>query len=128
MLNLSYGTSRGRETYGYTIVSLVDTDTGKRYRCMGGGYDMMGTVFGEWLEDVHQAALQAIGPQAYYIGATVQDAGLYGMRYRPDGTVTLDGACGINSMERIAKAIGLSVRHLTTKRGHTTGFVVELAS
>lgn len=43
-LTISTGTSRGRETHGYPIVRLRDSETGKLYRCMGGGYDMVGIV------------------------------------------------------------------------------------
>lgn len=124
-LRVSYGTSRGADTYGYTIVRLQDMQTGKRYRCMGGGYDMVGTVFAEWLQEQYQDELQAIKDQAFYFdGWERNEQGLYGMRRREDGTVSLDGACGVSSMERIAKAIGLSVRGEYTRRGGTVGFIV----
>ncbi len=39
--------SKGRDTYGWNIVTLID---GKdKYKTNGGGYDMMGTVFAQWL-------------------------------------------------------------------------------
>lgn len=131
VLQLSTSTSRGRDTYGYTIVRLDDTTTGKRYRCMGGGYDMVGTVLAEWLQETQQERLLAIGDRAYYrhTGAepmTRIEAGLYGMTYHVGSTdrVTLDGACGLESMRRIAEAVGLEVRRLVSKRGSVTGFVV----
>ena len=140
VLTLSTGTSRGRETDGYTIVRLLDETTGKRYRCMGGGYDMQGTVFGEWLQDVYQRELREIADQAYSrtvaalntdnsrdpftLERTVNEHGLYGMSLRADGSVYLDGACGMSSMERIAKALQLRVQWRSTPRGRTVGFTV----
>ena len=133
VLALSWGVSRGRETDGYTICRLDDQSTGKRYRCMGGGYDMVGTVFGEWLEDVHQDRLQAISDRAHYdytkpVDDRVSDSGLYGMvRHRDGKRVTLDGACGLESMQRIAREIGVElIRTYVARgrnRGNTTGWV-----
>ena len=34
----TYGTSRGRDTYGYNIVTLTSSAQGKKFRAMGGGY------------------------------------------------------------------------------------------
>lgn len=140
-LSLSWGTSRGRETYGYTICRLTDDSTGKVYRCMGGGYDMAGTVFAAWLQDVHQDALVSIADRAYYRAGTEwttpdADRGdLYGMRasLKPENLrplhVYLDGGCGLDSIMRIAKAIGLEVtrefRHSGRNRGETTGWLVS---
>ena len=139
-LALSWGISRGRETYGYNICRLRDDSTGKVYRCMGGGYDMVGTVFGQWLEDVHAEALANIADdRAYYVwggGAGHEVTGkpdaLYGMtlsRPRPNySVVSLDGGCGIESMLRIAEAIGLEVtreyRRSGRNRGETTGWLI----
>ena len=41
----TYGVSRGRDTYGYNMVTL-SSNTGKR--C--GGYDMHGQVMGEYVQ------------------------------------------------------------------------------
>ena len=45
----TYGVSRGRDTYGYDMVTL-SSNTGKRFRAMGGGYDMHGQVLGEYVQ------------------------------------------------------------------------------
>ena len=45
----TYGVSRGRDTYGYNMVTL-SSNTGKRFRAMGGGYDMHGQVMGEYVQ------------------------------------------------------------------------------
>lgn len=133
VLTLSWSTSRGQDTYGYNIARLDDTSTGKRYRCMGGGYDMVGTVFADWLQETHQTELQLICGRA---ASRVEENGLvrsdhphtlYGMTEGRDGEILLDGACGLESIRRVAEAIGLSVRTLSNRRGHATGFVVEVA-
>ena len=119
-LKLSWSVSRGRDTYGYNICRLDDGSTGKRYKCNGGGYDMAGTVFGEWLADVYQAELKAAGN-------VVTD--MYGARNYLD-SVQLDGACGLESMLRIAEAIGLEVEREYVKkgvnRGRTIGWYVSM--
>lgn len=131
VLQISTSTSRGRDTYGYTIVRLDDTTTGKRYRCMGGGYDMVGTVFADWLQETQQDRLQAIAGQAYTMVDTRgrhtngEPSSFYGMTHLAhQQTVSLDGACGLESIRRIADAVGLEVRQLVSKRGRVTGFVV----
>jgi hypothetical protein len=136
-LAVRWTTSRGRDTYGYNICTVTDQVTGKRYRCNGGGYDMLGTSIGEWLADNYQAELLAIKDQAYtrwtethtgpWDQVTNKD-GLYGMNYYVTGNrIVLDGACGISSIETIAKAAGIKLER-TYGRGHgggTTGYVVS---
>lgn len=134
-LAFTWSVSRGRDTYGYNIARLDDTTTGKRYTCMGGGYDMTGTVFGDWLQDVYQDRLREIATRAhtYWRPGTrtpnpSPDA-LYGMTTHLDDPntverVTVDGGCGLSAMEQIADAIGLTVRKLWNRKGHTTGFIV----
>lgn len=145
-LRLSYGTSRGQYTYGYTIVRLTDESTGKTYRCMGGGYDMVGTVLADWATDVHQDRLLSLADRAYYAypaegPVTVSDApgALYGMyRYAAsaDGVdpvrVSLDGGCGQSSIERILTAAGVKLTRTFKpsgrNRGETTGWIVGVSS
>lgn len=136
-LTLSWSISRGRDTEGYNICRLDSRDTGTRYKCMGGGYDMIGTVFGDFLEAEHQIQLQA-----WTHKQAMEDAGYVtkgykrlvndhrGVVIKPDGAVSLDGACGIESMLRIAEAIGLDVeREYITKgrrRGETIGWFISI--
>lgn len=48
-ITIRWGTSRGRETAGYTTCSLRN-GAGKRVAaCNGGGYDLRGTVVGHWI-------------------------------------------------------------------------------
>ncbi len=55
-LHFKFTTSRGRDTYGYNICTLL-VDGEKVAKCIGGGYDMQGTAFGEWLQNYFQATL-----------------------------------------------------------------------
>ena len=131
-LALKHGISRGQDTFGYNLVTLADNDTGKRFRTCGGGYDMVGTVFGKWLQDNHQNKLLTIAhdcDKAYdtvnkrYIhrstdqnvfGFGLHDEALYGSTCQIDDngqvlSVSLDGACGLVCMIVIAKRIALQV-------------------
>lgn len=135
-LVISWSTSKGRDTYGWNICRLDDRKTGKRYKTTGGGYDMIGTVFGEWLADYYQADLLALvkdlmrNPEAfedcgYSVSGYIKFKDLYGMTYNTkNGRVDLDGACGINSMQAIARAIGLEVQWEGNRKGQTTGYYV----
>lgn len=135
-LVLSWSISKGRDTYGYNICRLDDRNNDKRFRCMGGGYDMIGTVFGQWLQANYQEQLQAVKARAHYISdenGTVSNPrtdSLYGMRWTKDNNVSLDGACGIESMIRIAEAIGLEVERdyiaKGRRRGETIGWFVQM--
>lgn len=115
-LLITYGTSRGRDTYGYTLVTL--TSRGETFRTCGGGYDMRGTVFADWLEKTYQDKLRSrLRHKTHYIyrkGETIKPRDgktFYGSTlYADTGEIKLDGGCGFSSMETIAKAIGLSVR------------------
>ena len=53
VLKFKWTVSRGRETYGYNIVSLY-VDGQKVSSCNGGGYDMQGTALGKWVMDNFQ--------------------------------------------------------------------------
>ena len=137
-LTLSWSTSKGRDTYGYNICRLDDRNNGQRFRTIGGGYDMIGTVFGQWLETYYQKELMEISQQAKrvfnqqkeWIDCGRSDS-FYGMNYYVnDGRISLDGACGLECMIRIAEAIGLEVErdHIAKgrRRGETTGWFVQM--
>lgn len=131
-LALSWSTSRGHDTYGYNICRLDDMDTGKRFKTCGGGYDMTGTVFADWLEDTYQKQLLQLQGNAYYIHSEkfgyIKNPGdnrLYGMTHdQIRNRISLDGGCGLNSIMQIAEMIGLKFERLYNKRGHTTGWLV----
>lgn len=112
-LSLKWRVSRAPDTYGYNICTLTDNFTDKEYKCIGGGYDMVGTVFGHWLQDVYAARLCQ---QA----AVIKDH--YGVSLRGE-QVCLNGACGIESMVKIARTLDLTIQYDIT-RGQTIGFFV----
>lgn len=137
-LSISWSISRGRDTYGYNICRLDSRQSGKRYRCSGGGYDMIGTVFGDWLESEYQAELVELVSRLPLESCGYSVAGyrrvkeeikprFYGLTVRPDGSVSLDGACGQSSMTRIAEALGLEIQWEGNKKGHTIGYFVAPA-
>lgn len=137
-LALSWSTSRGRDTYGYNICRLDDRATDVRHKCMGGGYDLIGTVVGRFLAMNYQSRLVAIADQfaSRYTKAdgfkSSNDSGkLYGGCYHADTDhVSLDGACGLSSMIAIAAAIGVQITQNYNRKGQRTEgfFVSEYAS
>lgn len=100
-------TSRGRDTYGYNLVSLEDTSTGKKYRTCGGGYDMLGTVLGKWLKDSKYWDNICLLPTQH--GSSDPNKGYYGLT-NYGGKRGIDGACGFSCMVNIARAVGLDVQ------------------
>jgi hypothetical protein len=139
-LKISWSTSKGRETYGYNICRLDDSLTGKRYKTCGGGYDMNGTVFADWLQDCFQSELMALKDRAYYVddghslSTPARPASFYGMydnTRSKKGNITLDGGCGLESIIKIAKAIGLEIQReciqTGKRRGETIGWYVQMA-
>lgn len=136
-LALSWSTSKGRDTYGYNICRLDSHDSGKRYRCSGGGYDMVGTVVADWLVAEHQDKLVKLAHRAHYFwdsatrsrGHVGDSDALYGMTAHYNAgelvRVTVDGACGIECVIRIAEACGIELQRLANRRGHTVGFIAS---
>ena len=133
-LNISWSVSRGQDTYGYNICRLDDVRTGKRYRTCGGGYDMIGSVLGDWMEDRFQDELRALVadlPKQKYGGTSYMQISeeinpkYYGLTISPDGKVCLDGACGVSSMQQIGRALGLKFQWLGNRKGHTTGYFIS---
>jgi hypothetical protein len=136
-LRISWSVSRGRDSYGYNICRL-DSRSGSRYKTCGGGYDMIGTVVGDWLEAEHQAELvelvKGLELEPYGDGKTgirvvVRDSdfSFSGFFVNPNGSVTLDGGCGLSAMQSIARAIGLDMQWEGNKKGHTLGYFVSPA-
>lgn len=113
-LSLKWTVSRGRDTYGYNIVTLTDQSTGKKYRTNGGNYDMQGVVFSRWMDDNYRERYQGLDVSSYY--------GLY---VGSDGHMYTDGACGLNCMLRIAKAIGLDCQEVYSRKDGLTNILVE---
>lgn len=160
---LTWSVSKGCDTYGYNIcrldvpgyaVQVPPTPTPtpthnwikpKRYRCSGGGYDMIGTVVGDWLQDRYQDRLLKLAQAPSRIATFLyrDEVGdlqrlkesadrknvLYATTFYPanrkkETYVSLDGACGIESIRIVAEAIGVKLNSTTNRKGHTDGFIV----
>lgn len=118
-LKIKWTTSRGQNTYGYNICTLY-ADGDKEASCNGGGYDMEGTVLGEYITKEYADRLKAL-PANY--GSSDINKGFYGLSfynkaenkrhatYKEGDTVHIDGACGVSSVRAIAEAIGLELEY-----------------
>lgn len=112
-LEFKWSVSRGQHTYGHNICSLY-VNGKKVSACTGGGYDMQGTVFGDWIEKEFQNEIKKLDPDEYY-----------GMRIY-DNKVTIDGACGFSSVESIVKALGYKVRfEQSTSRNRQLALMIK---
>lgn len=130
LLTFKWTVSRGRDTYGYNICSLY-ADGSKVASTNGGGYDMQGTVLAMYLQREYQEQLMTVADRAHSIATqdkamqwmrTKNEDGLYGMQYlKPSSIkphVCLDGGCGQSSIEKIAKAAGITLTSTKIGRGH----------
>lgn len=125
ILHFKWTVSRGRDTYGYNICTLY-VDGVKTAKCNGGGYDLQGTVLGEFIQNKYQTELMKIKKKAggKLIVETEgkwsnpsSEGELYGMKYvidqkRKTETIQLDGACGFDSMRKIIKALNLELTYM----------------
>lgn len=64
-LIFKFSTSRGRDTYGWNIVSLYVDGVKVAHQC-GGGYDMRGAALGDWIEKEFQAELSNLDPAEFH--------------------------------------------------------------
>lgn len=129
-LTLSWSISRGRDTYGYNICRLDSYISGKRYRCSGGGYDMVGTVLGNFFEAEHQDKLiqlvagLTLTEAGYSVPGYKKSVDFYGLTVNPSGRVTLDGGCGESCIIRIIEACGFNVQYMRNRKGQRTGYLI----
>ena len=135
-------TSRARNSYGWNICTLY-ADGEKVGSTCGGNYDMMGTAFGEFLENTYHDRLlklhhragsrYSISPSGEYKRLTTKKphrwsnhGELYGLTaYYKRGEkkpfkMSLDGATGTESMWKIARKIGLSRKYHGETKSTTT--------
>jgi len=114
IMTIKWTTSTERETEGWNICTLYD-GTRKVARCIGGGYDMIGTVWGNYIAEEFAPRLALIQDRVWYrwINNQLQEThlfnptALYGFSTDHDGKPVIDGACGIESVLQIAEAIGV---------------------
>lgn len=118
--------SRGYGTYGYNICSLwLREGFGKPHKvasCNGGGYDMQGTVLGEYLQDNYQDRLLKLfetSKKDESHSGLIYATDFYGMaKVKTKGgyKISLDGTCGLSSIENIGRAIGLEFSRLAINK------------
>jgi len=129
-IGISWGISRGMDTYGWNICRASSRQSGKVYRTCGGGYDMVGTVIADWFEAEHQNELlelvksrqDQLTDAGYTVSGYKYINGLCGLVVRPDGSVSLDGGCGIESILRIINACGYDTQRDYKKNDRTRKF------
>jgi hypothetical protein len=129
-LVFKWTTSRGQDTYGYNICSLYVNDKKVNSNC-GGGYDMQGTAFGEYLTANYKDQLREFAKEDIKKGTwdkksietryhTSEVNGLYGLIYssftdhkgKRKEYLYCDGACGMGSMRKIAEALNLELEFI----------------
>jgi hypothetical protein len=107
-LEFKWGVSRARDTEGYTICSLY-VNGYKKASCNGGGYDMRGTVLGDWIASRFADELVKVSPpMSRRNGQEVQE--FYGLtfhdpNYNP-GAAVIDGVT-VAEREFQGKSLGL---------------------
>lgn len=127
-LHFKWTVSRGQDTYGYNICTLL-VDGDKVAKTCGGGYDMQGTALGEWLQTAYAMQLNGLfmeeivsfkekpfreGYRSQHKlkdkhGVEYYGASLF-QKYGGKIQLYLDGGCGFGSIERIANAIGIIIQ------------------
>lgn len=142
-LSFSRSESRAGDTYGYPIIKITHSGTGKVYRSLGAGYDCHGTNLGHYIMDTVREVPQALEALADGVYKEIQAGeGIpYGLFLRNrekvqkdgkyiaskvrkairEGDYYLDGGCGDSCMKRIAKLIGIKIvdqyQRAATRRG-----------
>lgn len=104
---------------------------------------MLGTVLGDLLEnEYNDLLLESLSPDVlaahgcrlvdcgYSVPGWLKVAGdgarhYYGAFIRPDGTLSLDGACGRESIIAFAESAGLSVTASHNRKGHVIGYFIS---
>lgn len=76
-LTVRWGVSRGADSYGYTTCSLKVAGVRRGY-CNGGGYDMTGTVLGQFIADEFSEELRSMGTRELVRGSR---ASFYGLSF-----------------------------------------------
>lgn len=120
-LQIKWTISKARDSYGYNVVTLYDHN--EKFRANGGGYDMLGTVLGKWIQKNYMERLKELKPYNLDPEENYNKKN-YGLFDYGHG-LRMDGACGIECMIDIAKKIGLSIKKLYDhKYTTTTGFYI----
>lgn len=116
-ITVRYGTSRGRDTYGYTTGTLTVDGRGRRASCCGGSYSLIGACLGEWLQRDFTEQLKALdlgrlkksGIDTYGLEFWDKSTGKNVARWKEGATLHVQGSCGEDSMNRILQVLGYNL-------------------
>jgi hypothetical protein len=133
-LIVKHGVSKAADSYGYSRVTVTEARTGQKFTAVGGGYDMVGTVLGEWMEANIQDRLDALQPGTKTVGDYPRP--LYGISYKGTKSASgfeythasVDGGFGLSSMIAVARACGIHVEEVwdrSRRVGRHIGFNVR---
>jgi hypothetical protein len=132
--NWRYGVLTFRYSDGVNgnIVKVVDKrgDIIKGVRCTGGGYDMTGTCLGQFIEQNFPEQIKRLDSREFYgVGHWNTKTKRRQYRSSENTRTTIDGACGMSSMQDILKKIGFKMQYINETRGKvdTTTYIVKTA-
>lgn len=116
-IKITHGTSRGRDTYGYNLVTAIDSTTGKRFQECGGGYDMVGSAMGRWLASTLQSEFKSYlesfgmseGDYCHSGDMARENNWPYGAGISLKGNAFIDGACGFNEIRKALNGMGYTI-------------------
>lgn len=106
-LEFKWTVSRGRDTYGYNICTLY-VNGNRAARCNGGGYDMEGTVLGNWIAATFPDDLRKLTTEFY--GLTFHDPNFDPGKAVVKGETVFDGPADgktVEQLEKEGKSFGL---------------------
>ena len=136
-IEIRWTVSCAKSTYGYNICSLWEA--GKKVAsCKGGGFDMPGTVLGNWLKLNYASRIEKLYAPKFFGLIFVKkrnnrdcdcvDASneyKYLKKYSNGCRISLDGSCGWSNMEKVAGAIGLTIKQDYTSEKLQTYTVID---
>jgi hypothetical protein len=132
--NWRYGVLTFRYSDGVNgnIVKVLDKrgDIIKGVRCTGGGYDMTGTCLGQFIEQNFPEQIKRLDSREFYgVGHWNTKTKRRQYRSSENTRTTIDGACGMSSMQDILKKIGFKMQYINETRGKvdTTTYIVKTA-
>ena len=125
VLQYKWSVSKGRNTFGYNICTLY-VNGKKAARCNGGGYDMQGTCLAQYMRTRFEKELKGLVGNN---GSGDDGTGYYGLNfygpkpayerhktYQEGDSISLDGACGHESMVSILNALGYRMKYIFETR------------
>lgn len=122
-LEIVWTVSRAKDTEGHNICTLIDYK--QKYKTCGGGYDMTGTVFAQWLQANHMDRIkELLKPIDYDKEGNEREGCFYGF-FTKGGSYWLDGGCGINAMISLAEKIGFKIETCYKNKVGITNILID---